>query len=49
VPVVSKLGGLEWVAVSATTGENLDALVTRIARRYAEVGTVQPHADRETG
>jgi GTP-binding protein HflX len=49
VPVVSKLGGMEWVAVSATTGENLDALVTRIARRYAEVGTVQPDADREAG
>jgi GTP-binding protein HflX len=47
VPVIKKLDGLDWVAVSATTGENLDALVARIARRYAEVGTVQPHADRE--
>jgi 50S ribosomal subunit-associated GTPase HflX len=49
VPVVEKIGGLEWVAVSAATGENLDGLVTRIARRHAEVGTVQPHAGREAG
>jgi GTP-binding protein HflX len=46
-PVVDQVGGLEWVAVSAATGENLDALVAKIARRYAEVGTVQPHEDGE--
>jgi len=32
--------GLEWVAVSATTGYNLEELVARIRARYAEVSSL---------